>query len=65
MELERKGVMTILPAGPDNPLGRYAIETSVPGILIHETIKPSSVYQFISHLHSPSGRNHRKVLSES
>lgn len=47
--MERKEVMTILPAGPDNPLGRYAIETSVPGILIHETIKPPLVYQFRSH----------------
>ncbi len=49
MELEGKEVKTVVPPGPDNPLGRYALKTTMPGILIHETIKPSSVYQFRSH----------------
>jgi len=49
MEIEGKEVKTIVPAGPDNPLGRHALKTSIPGILIHETIKPSSIYQFRSH----------------
>lgn len=49
MEMEGKEVKIMVPPGPDNPLGRYAIKTSIPGILIHETIKPSSVYQFRSH----------------
>lgn len=38
-----------MPPGPDNPLGRYAIKTTLPGILIHETIKPASVNQYRSH----------------
>ncbi len=49
MEMEGKPVMTIVPPGPDNPLGRYTIKTSIPGIVIHETIWPTSVYQFRSH----------------
>jgi L,D-transpeptidase ErfK/SrfK len=49
MELEGKEVITAVPPGPDNPLGRYAVKTSFPGILIHETIKPSSVNQYRSH----------------
>lgn len=49
MEMEGKPVKTIVPPGPDNPLGRYAVRTSLPGILIHETIWPASVYQFRSH----------------
>jgi L,D-transpeptidase ErfK/SrfK len=38
-----------IPPGPDNPLGRYALRTSISGVLIHETIWPTSVYQFRSH----------------
>lgn len=49
MEAEGKAVETIVPPGPDNPLGRYAIKTSIAGILIHETIRPQSVYHFRSH----------------
>jgi L,D-transpeptidase ErfK/SrfK len=51
MEMLRKGepVKVIVPPGPKNPLGRYAVTISIPGILIHETIWPSSVYQFMSH----------------
>jgi L,D-transpeptidase ErfK/SrfK len=49
MEMEGKDVKKIVQPGPDNPLGRYAIKISMPGILIHETIWPSSVYQFRSH----------------
>lgn len=49
MELEGKEVITSVPPGPDNPLGRYAIKTTIPGIMIHETIKPASVNQFRSH----------------
>ncbi len=33
----------VLPAGPDNPLGPYAIYMSVPTYLIHSTIFPESV----------------------
>jgi L,D-transpeptidase ErfK/SrfK len=51
MEMLRKGtpVKAMVPAGPDNPLGRYAVKLSITGILIHETIWPASVYQFKSH----------------
>jgi L,D-transpeptidase ErfK/SrfK len=42
-------VKTIVPPGPDNPLGRYALHTSIEGILLHETIWPATVYQFRSH----------------
>ena len=49
METEGKPVNIVVPPGPDNPLGRYIIRTSIEGIEIHETIWPSSVYQFRSH----------------
>jgi L,D-transpeptidase ErfK/SrfK len=51
MEMEEKGeeVKTLVPPGPDNPLGRWALKTSMQGILIHETIAPESVYRFQSH----------------
>jgi L,D-transpeptidase ErfK/SrfK len=50
-EMETKGeaVVTTVPPGPDNPLGRFALQTSIPGVLLHETIWPTSVYKFRSH----------------
>jgi L,D-transpeptidase ErfK/SrfK len=50
-EMAAKGepVRTSVPPGPDNPLGRYALRTSIEGILLHETIWPATVYQFRSH----------------
>lgn len=50
-EMEEKGkeVLTTVSPGPKNPLGKYAIKTSIPGILIHSTIKPSSIYSYSSH----------------
>jgi L,D-transpeptidase ErfK/SrfK len=50
-EMEEKGreVITSIPPGPENPLGKYAIKTSIPGILIHSTTKPWSIYSFASH----------------
>jgi len=44
-----KEVITSMPPGPRNPLGKYAIKTSLPGILIHSTTKPGSIYSFASH----------------
>jgi len=44
-----KEVIATFPPGPENPLGKYAIRTSIPGILIHSTTKPSSIYSFSSH----------------
>jgi len=49
MRLEGKEVISSLPPGPDNPLGKYAIKTSLPGILIHSTTKPWSIYTYASH----------------
>jgi L,D-transpeptidase ErfK/SrfK len=49
MMVEGKTVKKIVPPGPDNPLGRYAIDTSIPRVVIHETIWPNTVYQFRSH----------------
>jgi lipoprotein-anchoring transpeptidase ErfK/SrfK len=49
MEEGGKEVIKSIPPGPDNPLGKYAIKTSIPGILIHSTTKPSSIYSFASH----------------
>jgi lipoprotein-anchoring transpeptidase ErfK/SrfK len=50
-EMERKGedVVTEVPPGDDNPLGKYALRTTLPGILIHGTISPASIYSFSSH----------------
>jgi lipoprotein-anchoring transpeptidase ErfK/SrfK len=49
MEEGGKEVIVSVPPGPDNPLGKYAIKTSIPGILIHSTTKPWSIYSFASH----------------
>lgn len=50
-EMEKKGqeVKTMVPPGKDNPLGRYAIHTTIDGVLIHETIWPTTIYQWRSH----------------
>ncbi len=47
--LKGKPVEETVPPGPKNPLGRYAIKTSLPAVLIHETIWPGSVYRYMSH----------------
>lgn len=39
----------IVPAGPDNPLGRFKLKLSMPGYLIHGTNKPSGVGMRVSH----------------
>lgn len=49
MRREGKEVITSIPPGDDNPLGKYAMKTSLPGILIHSTIKPWSIYTYASH----------------
>ncbi len=50
-EMERQGedVLTVVPPGPDNPLGRFAVHLSIRGILIHETIWPETVFRLRSH----------------
>lgn len=39
----------VVPAGPDNPLGGYALYLSVPGYLIHGTNKPFGVGMRVTH----------------
>jgi len=39
----------VVPPGPDNPLGRLALQISVPGYFIHGTNKPFGVGQMVSH----------------
>lgn len=50
-EMLRNGepVLTRVPPGPDNPLGRHWLGLSIPGIGIHGTIAPQSIYNFQSH----------------
>lgn len=50
-EMRREGrpVLTEVPPGPENPLGRHWIGTSLPGIGLHGTNAPASVYGFRSH----------------
>lgn len=49
MEEAGKDVLETVPPGPTNPLGKYAIRTSLPNILIHSTSQPASIYSFASH----------------
>ncbi len=39
----------VVPAGEDNPLGRYAMRLGVPGYLIHSTNKPAGVGMRVTH----------------
>lgn len=39
----------VVPPGPDNPLGRYAMRLGIPGYLIHGTNKPFGVGMRVSH----------------
>ncbi|MEO6421789.1 MAG: L,D-transpeptidase family protein [Candidatus Nitrotoga sp.] len=50
-ELRREGkvVITQMPPGPENPLGKHWIGLSLPAIGIHGTIAPASTYRFLSH----------------
>lgn len=39
----------VVPAGPDNPLGQFALRLSVPGYLIHGTNKPWGIGMRVTH----------------
>lgn len=39
----------IVPAGPNNPLGQYALRLSIPGYLIHGTDKPWGIGMRVTH----------------
>ncbi|HRO58631.1 MAG TPA: L,D-transpeptidase [Burkholderiaceae bacterium] len=49
MERDGKPVLTRVPPGPDNPLGRHWIGLDMPRIGIHGTNEPDNVYGFVSH----------------
>ncbi|MCX7195135.1 MAG: L,D-transpeptidase family protein [Proteobacteria bacterium] len=49
MRREGKIVLTQVPPGPENPLGKHWIGLSLPEIGIHGTIAPASIYHFLSH----------------
>lgn len=40
---------SVVPAGPDNPLGRHMLQLDLPGYLIHGTNKPAGVGMRVSH----------------
>jgi len=49
METEGKEVLIEVPAGSDNPLGKYWLQLSIKGVGIHGTNAPQSIYKFRSH----------------
>lgn len=49
MAREGKVVLTEVPPGPKNPLGKHWLGLSLPGIGIHGTIAPVSVFRYRSH----------------
>jgi len=50
-EMEENGeeVMELVPPGPKNPLGKFAMRTTLAGILIHSTTRPASINSYSSH----------------
>ncbi len=40
---------TVVPPGPDNPLGEYALRLALPGYLIHGTNKPYGIGMRVTH----------------
>jgi L,D-transpeptidase ErfK/SrfK len=50
-EMRRAGkpVLTHVPPSPENPLGKYWIGLSLPGIGVHGTNAPSSIYKLATH----------------
>lgn len=49
MAQQGKAVITKMAASPSNPLGRHWLGLSLPGLGIHGTNAPSSIYAFASH----------------
>jgi L,D-transpeptidase ErfK/SrfK len=48
-EAEGRPLPKVVPPGPDNPLGAYAMRLSVPGYLIHGTNRPAGVGMRVTH----------------
>ena len=49
MAQQGKPVITRMPPSPDNPLGAHWLRLSMPGLGIHGTNAPSSIYRYASH----------------
>lgn len=49
IEEGRPPLLDVVPAGPDNPLGKYALYLGLPGYLIHGTNKPLGVGMRVTH----------------
>jgi L,D-transpeptidase ErfK/SrfK len=49
LEDGRGPLQKVVPAGPDNPLGRYAMRLSINGYLIHGTNRPVGVGMQVTH----------------
>ncbi|HET7219231.1 MAG TPA: L,D-transpeptidase [Vicinamibacterales bacterium] len=49
MRRARKPILTTVPPGPNNPLGQYWLGLSIPGVGLHGTNAPTSIYQFATH----------------
>lgn len=45
----RAPLPAVVPAGPDNPLGQYAMRLSAPSVLIHSTSKPWGLGMQVTH----------------
>jgi L,D-transpeptidase ErfK/SrfK len=46
---EGRELPRIVPAGPDNPLGEYALRLGIPGYLIHGTNRPAGLGMRVTH----------------
>ena len=44
-----KSLSTVVPPGPNNPLGKYWLGLSIPGVGVHGTNAPSSIYRVTTH----------------
>jgi L,D-transpeptidase ErfK/SrfK len=49
MRREGKPVLTHVPPSPENPLGKYWMGLTIPGVGIHGTNAPSSIYALVTH----------------
>jgi L,D-transpeptidase ErfK/SrfK len=47
--MEGEFLPNIIPPGPDNPLGDFAIRLDIPGYLIHGTNKPNGIGMRVTH----------------
>lgn len=48
-EKQGRQLPRVVPAGPDNPLGQYALKLGIPGYLIHGTNHPFGIGMQVSH----------------